>query len=159
MRATPRTEIKFTIGSSEYDLWKTESVATGVSMSALVRDYAKRFLAEREATLKAAETGEVGNQLHSILAAFENRVASTVNRASDDIDALRAEVHVLTALTAVLLKTYLAHTPEVPADLRDAHSASALARYDRIIGNLHKEFDRSEGERRPKVLAAVEDAA
>lgn len=86
------------------------------------------------------------------LAGVERRIVSTLLASRADVDTLSASVDILAALVDTLAKMLLVHLPEPASDQREAISASALARYGKLLEQTAATgFD----ERRPRAIQRI----
>lgn len=96
---------------------------------------------ERGGTVQAAIREAVRDYVNreSLIAerdALEARIAGTLSRTRKDIGLVRNEVHVLMALVDRFIRSYLLHTPPVPADAMDAQAATASDRYQKLMREI-----------------------
>lgn len=102
------------------DRIRREAAARRVSLNALASEYVLQGLSAPGPDDDA-------------LAGVERRIISTVIGQRAEIDTLGASVDILAALLDTLAKLLLVHLPEPAGDEREAISASALARYEKLL--------------------------
>src|SRR5256886_7895045 len=80
-----------------------------------------------------AAPGQLGEPhqglIHSLLARTEERLAATLKAHGERTAALEDAVQAVRAMIDRLVLLYFVHTPEVPAELKDAAVAMARRRY------------------------------
>ena len=80
-----------------------------------------------------AAPGQLGEPhqglIHSLLARTEERLVGTLKAYGERTGGLEDAVQVVRAMIDRLALLYLLHTPEVPAELKDAAVATARRRY------------------------------
>ena len=80
-----------------------------------------------------AAPGQLGEPhqglIHSLLARTEERLAATLKAHGERTAALEDAVQAVRAMIDRLVLLYFVHTPEVPAELKDAAVATARRRY------------------------------
>lgn len=86
------------------------------------------------------------------LAGTEKRIISTILGLRSEIDTLSASVDILAAMSDTLAKMLLIHLPEPASDEREAITASALARYEKLLEQTAKNgFDA----KRPRAIQRI----
>ena len=129
-------QITIRVSPLEYQRLQREASAGNVTLSSYarraIRDYLdlKRELAE---TL-AAEEGNGKRSaapriIHALLARTEERMAATIDGQAERISRLRDDIRTIAAMIDRAYLGYLAHTPEVDGELRDAALVSAHRRH------------------------------
>lgn len=68
--------------------------------------------------------------------ALEARIAGSLSRTRKDIGLVRNELHVLMAFVDRFVRSYLLHTPPVPAEAMDAQAATASDRYQKLMREI-----------------------
>lgn len=127
-----RRHVQTYIGVTDYGRLHREAAARGATISKCAADCLREYFALRAELATALETaGEPGDPhhgaiIHSLLARSEERLVATFDRRSTEI--LR-ELRRVNNMLDRLVQLYLAHTPEVPPELRDSAMASANRRY------------------------------
>lgn len=137
-KATPvYAQIKVTGDKAEK--LRSEASARRISLNALCSEYALQGL-------------EAPGPDDDALAGIEKRIVSTVLGLRGEVDTLSAGVDVLTALVDTLAKLLLVHLPEPARDEREAISASAQERYEKLLEQTAKTgFD----DRRPRAIQRI----
>ncbi len=145
-----RRHVQTYIGVTDYARLQREAAARGATISKCAADCLREYFALRAELATALETpGEPGAPhqgvvIHSLLARSEERLVATFDRRTTDV--LR-ELRRVSSMLDRLVQLYLAHTPEVPSELRDGALASAnrrYASYQRAVSDRVAEADRAE---------------
>src|SRR5262249_4284140 len=92
----------------------------------------KTELAETLSSEAGSDGGNGGSApriIHTLLARTEERVAATIDAQSERISRLRDDVRTIAAMLDRAYLSYLAHTPEVEREFRNAAPTSALRRH------------------------------
>lgn len=96
----------------------------GMTFSAVVREALRDYLDHDKRQEKAEQ--------------LEARLAATMGRTRKDIRIARGDVHVVIAYIDSFIRSFLMHTPPVPADAVKAAAVSADARYNRFMQQVAK---------------------
>lgn len=121
------------------DKLRLEAEARRISLNALTSEYAIKGLTDPGPDDDA-------------LAGVEKRIVSTILGLRSEIDRLSASVDILAALNDTLAKMLLVHLPEPPSDEREAISASAMGRYEKMLeATARNGFDA----RRPRAIQRI----
>jgi hypothetical protein len=127
-----RRHVQTYLGLTEHGRLQREAAARGATISKCAADCLREYFALRAELATALEmAGEPGDPhhgaiIHSLLARSEERLVATFDGRSTEI--LR-ELRRVSSMLDRLVQLYLAHTPEVPPELRDSAIASAKRRY------------------------------
>ena len=129
-----RREVHSYLTPSDYRRLEQEAAARGASVSKCVADCLGEYFALRvEMASVVAAPGQLGEPhqglIHSLLARTEERLAATLKAHGERTAALEDAVHAVRAMIDRLVLLYFVHTPEVPAELKDAAVATARRRY------------------------------
>lgn len=115
-----------------------------------VRDAVRKVADER----RCAESNVVRDALEAYirregeldqLANLEQRMAGSLTRLMKDVRTLRNDMHLTMAFVNTLAELYLLHTPPLPADAKDAASASAVERHQKYIRRVVAQLQGGEG--------------
>jgi len=129
-----RREVHSYLTPSDYRRLEQEAAARGASVSKCVADCLGEYFALRvEMASVVAAPGQLGEPhqglIHSLLARTEERLAATLKAHGERTAALEDAVQAVRAMIDRLVLLYFVHTPEVPAELKDAAVATARRRY------------------------------
>ena len=129
-----RREVHSYLTPSDYRRLEQEAAARGASVSKCVADCLGEYFALRvEMASVVAAPGQLGEPhqglIHSLLARTEERLAATLKAHGERTAALEDAVQDVRAMVDRLVLLYFVHTPEVPAELKDAAVATARRRY------------------------------
>ena len=108
-----------------------EAAARGISTMACAGDFLREYLALRaEMATAVSEPGKPGERhtglIHSLLARSEERLAATFEAHATELASGQRR---LESMVDRFVQLYLAHTPEIPHELRAGAGASAQRRY------------------------------
>ncbi len=127
-----RRHVQTYIGSAEYWRLQREATARSATISKCTADCLREYFALRTELATAIETpGEPGDPhqgavIHSLLARSEERLVATLDRRTTEV---LSELRLVQSMLDRFVLMYLAHTPEVPLELRAGAIASANQRY------------------------------
>ena len=129
-----RREVHSYLTPSDYRRLEQEAAARGASVSKCVADCLGEYFALRvEMASVVAAPGQLGEPhqglIHSLLARTEERLAATLKAHGERTAALEDAIQAVGAMIDRLVLLYFVHTPEVPAELKDAAVAMARRRY------------------------------
>jgi hypothetical protein len=130
-------QITIRVSPPEYKRLQREASARNTTLSSYVRhaiceyldlkhELAETLNADRESTSGGSRAPRI---IHTLLARTEERVAATIDVQSERITRLREDVRTIAAMLDRAYLSYLAHTPEVEPDFRDAALTSAIRRH------------------------------
>lgn len=129
--STLRRLVHGRVDPADHRLLKHEAECRGISMTKCVGDILREYFALRKEMLSVinspAAPGEAHLGLvHSLVARMEGRLATMLSARDDE---LREGQRRVEEMVDHLVQMYLAHTPEVPEELRAGALATAHRRY------------------------------
>jgi hypothetical protein len=132
-------QVTIRVSPGEFQRLQREASAQNVTLSSYaryaLRDYMelKRELAETLAPEPEKSNGNgslAPRIIHTLLARTEERIAATIDGQAARISTLRDDIRTLAAMLDRAYLSYLAHTPEVAGEFRNAALASAHRRHE-----------------------------
>jgi hypothetical protein len=144
-----RGEVHAYLAAEDYQRLRLEAVTRGVSLSRCAADcLAEYFALRREmATALEAEAPEElealapSRVIHVLLAQTEQRLVATMDRYSESLVDIRAQVAAILVMLDRAHFTYLCHAPEMPPDSRDqafARGQQRWAAWRRAVSSMLK---------------------
>ena len=122
------------LSAEEQERLGQEATTRGISISQCIRECLREYFALRAEVATAFDApgrpGEPSTGLiHTLLARTEGRLVATLERCTDAVGHVRADIHVVQSMLDRLAFLYLVHTPEVQKPQRDAALASGTQRH------------------------------